>query len=306
MSHQTKPTDYIGKFQLFVCVLIFIQLQCVSANVNNIKIPSSLEDWKEWVLHDNNQILCPDSSTGKAKFCVWPGRLNLYLDARRQHIDFVQKLTIYGKSKVFLPGGETVWPEKVTINGQIVTVLEFNKRPYVWLETGKYELSGKLLWKGNLSYIPLSKETILVDLLTYQKNSSEKKEAVLQNKTTIDSQNRLWLKPSSGSKVKPEQKLNDSLDINIYRKISDGIPLLMESFYRIKVSGSAREITINNVIAPNFIAYSYSSQLPARLSAENTLVLQLKPGTWTFTLTARAKIQLNELAFFSKAITSKA
>jgi hypothetical protein len=307
------------------CLLIFVQLQSVSANSDNLNIPDSLQDWKSWVLHDNKQLLCPDSINGQVKFCVWPGRLKLYLDEKQQYIDFDQKLTVYGKSKVFLPGGETVWPEKVTINKQSVTVLEFNQRPYIWLETGSYQLSGILVWQGSVNYIPLSKETVLVDLLKYEnassqltdfennsseknssvKNSSDKKLAVLQKKMTIDSQNRLWLKQLSTSKVNPEQKRNDSLDIKVYRKISDGIPLLMESFYRIKVSGSAREMTINNVIAPNFTAYSYSSQLPARLSADNSLVLQLKPGTWTFSLTARAVEQVNELAFFSKPLISK-
>ncbi|MFK5987196.1 MAG: hypothetical protein QM479_17450 [Pseudomonadota bacterium] len=299
MDKQTKLYYFI-----FICLLLFGQF--VSAANQQLDIPDSLQDWQDWILYDRPNIRCPDSTKGKNKLCVWPGRLKIYLNEPQQQIDFYQSVSVYAKSRVFLPGGVTVWPQQVLVNNQAVAVLSYKNRPYIWLVSGQYKLSGQLLWHEHLNYISLSKETILVDLFIADKITAQKElpqlsksNYSLQKKPTIDAQNRLWLDFSINSTINSHQAINDSVQLQVYRKISDGIPLLMESFYRIKVSGQAREITIKDIIAPSFLIYAYSSQLPARIDKDNSLLVQVKPGSWTFRVIGRATKQLQQIAYFS-------
>jgi len=305
---KNKHITFIGYLQLSIFLLLSMQLQILLASAENIKIPAPLSDWQDWVLYDKHEISCPDSINGDKKFCVWPGKLKLYVNKKQHIIYFYQNIEVYGKSKVFLPGGEATWPQTVRLNEQEVTVLEHNKRPYLWIEPGKYKLSGELKWSGNLNFIPLSKETVLVDLFYKNNNSYEEADSLnnsKQKKVTIDSHNKLWLKQVSAPSINKIEQSNDSLEIKVFRKISDGIPLLMESYYRIKVSGQAREITIKDVIAADFVAFAYSSHLPIRLNNNNTITLQIKPGVWTFNVIARAKSQLKSIAYFSAQSSSK-
>lgn len=271
---------------------------------SELYIPPSLENWTDWVLDNKDNIHCPFDRITSSKQCIWPGKLQLQLNQQQKTLSFKQKFTVYGDSKISLPGGEYSWPQHVKVknldNQQTVTAIVLSHqsggmiRPYIYLNAGSFVVSGRFQWQHQLNSIPLSTETVL-----YEVSRPHQTEPDYGN---LDNRNILWFsRQKTPATANTAGKNNNTIDIQTFRKISDGIPLLMESFYRIKVSGQPREIIIDDVISPDFLAYSYSSQLPLRLHKQSSLAIQVKPGTWTFKVTSRAQSSLSTINYFSKA-----
>ena len=70
--------------------------------------------------------------------------------------------------------------------------------------------------------------------------------------------------------------------------MTDLIPTSLTTVMRIDVAGGVREELFGPLLPEGFIPVSMQSELPARLEADGKLRLQVRPGRWTITLTARA------------------
>jgi len=79
----------------------------------------------------------------------------------------------------------------------------------------------------------------------------------------------------------------DSVDISVYRKLIDDNPLLLVTRLQLAVSGKSRELVLGRALPAGFEAQAIESPLPLRLDPDGRLCLQVRPGSWTLTLTAR-------------------
>ncbi|MDG4584030.1 MAG: hypothetical protein P9E67_08095, partial [Candidatus Competibacter sp.] len=88
----------------------------------------------------------------------------------------------------------------------------------------------------------------------------------------------------------------DALDLQVFRLLTDGIPFTLATRLDLRVSGQVREELLGPVPPPDFLPLALDSPLPARLEADGRLRVQLRPGNWTLTLSARHRGPLDALA----------
>jgi hypothetical protein len=73
----------------------------------------------------------------------------------------------------------------------------------------------------------------------------------------------------------------DRVSFKVFRKISDGRPLSLDTQLELSVSGKAREVQLGKILPESALPVQLVSSLPARLSEDGVLRIQLRPGTHT-------------------------
>jgi hypothetical protein len=248
------------------------------------QLPPPLRDWQAWVLHDVPAHACPRlvnaAGQGDAWQCTWPGRLALTADASggRFTLDAHADATDW----IALPGDARSWPEQVQLDGQPAVVLERDGQPMVRVEPGDHRLQGLLPWQARPPQLSVPAAIGLVDLTLDGK-------PVARVERDGD---ELTLGEAAAA-----QRVADALSLRVDRRLADGLPPMLETQLRLDVTGSAREQLLGPALPPGFVATALAGQLPARLENDGRLRVQLKPGRWTLTLSARASALPTRIAF---------
>ena len=121
-----------------------------STALAQVYVPDELEPWQDWVLDGHEYRDCPFYFDRAAEqrgdfLCVWPGELSLEVGERGGR--FSQRLSVAGPDAWLpLPGDASHWPERVTLNGELATVIERNGAPGVLVEPGDYLVDGRFAW----------------------------------------------------------------------------------------------------------------------------------------------------------------
>lgn len=252
---------------LLVCILSGI------AQAEENKFPTDLQEWVPWVLYEQEEKTCTlETKEGSARYCTWPSSLELNVKA--DGADFSQEWLIETRSLVPLPGNSPFWPTRVQANSKNILVSSQNGQPAVWLDPGKHRVTGKFSWKTLPENILVPPETGLVHLTLLGKKVKN-----LQ----LDARGRLWFK----HKRKKEKTDEESLNVQVFRKIEDNVPLFQHLRILLTVSGSPRQITLGLVGGNEFIPLQVQSPLPIRLDNKGRLQLQARPGQWQIQLTLR-------------------
>jgi hypothetical protein len=245
--------------------------------------PEPLRSWIPWVLQHEEERACPFlSANGEEHRCLWPSRLELKLDARGGA--FRMQWRVYVETWVALPGDASVWPQAVTVDGKPAVLLEREGRPAVRLSPGAHVLDGRFAWERPPENLPVPPETGLVALNLNGQDVPQ---------PSLDQEGRLWLRTSQTT-AGTEQE--EHLDVRVFRKISDETPMLLVSRLLMDVSGRQREVVLGPSLPEGFIALQLDSRLPTRLESDGRLRLQVRPGRWEVTLTARAPGPVTEIA----------
>ncbi|MEA3437970.1 MAG: hypothetical protein U9R43_16020 [Thermodesulfobacteriota bacterium] len=243
-------------------------------------IPPSLEPWKAWVLHGQEDQFCPVSyNNGEEYKCLWPSRLNLDIDANGGR--FAQQWMVFAKDWVPLPGSRKVWPQDVRVDGKAVTVVEKGGIPCVYMTAGQHLLKGVFSWKEMPEIIRIPEASGLVTLSTNRKPVDS---------PLLDTRGRLWLQKRKGIQTKEQR-----MEVRIYRLIDDAIPMQVTTHLKINVSGQARKVKINTAILKGFFPMSIQSPLPARLGKKGELMIQARPGQWEIKIFSRSKNPVHKI-----------
>jgi len=237
------------------------------------RIPDELQVWIPWVLYEQEEKICTlQAKNTSRRFCVWPSNLNL--EVSQNGAEFTQKFIIETKSQVLLPGAVPYWPQDVQANGKKLLVSNKDKRPSVWLDPGEHIITGSFKWNALPEYLLIPPATGLVSL-----NLDGK---VIEN-IQLDEKGRLWFKQKKHIAKTDEE----SLSLQVFRKIEDGIPLLQHLRILLTVSGAPRQISLGLSSDPAFVPLTLQSPLPIRFDEQNRLQLQVRPGQWDIRLTLR-------------------
>ena len=245
-------------------------------------VPPPLRDWQGWVLHEVPEHDCPFlanqiPNVGSYQ-CAWPGRLTL--DADKDGARFGLDVHVDASSWVALPGDEKNWPQKVGVNNQPATVLQRDGQPMLWLTPGDYQLHGSFPWTARPAQLRIP---AMIGLVTLSVDGA----AV----TRVERNgNQLTLGEAAAS-----QRAADALSLRVYRRLQDGLPATLQTQLQFNVTGSAREQLLGPVLPPSFVATALSGELPARLENDGHLRVQLRPGQWAMTLTARGTAPLSKM-----------
>lgn len=250
----------------------------ISAAKEN-SIPDELQKWVPWVLYDQEDKTCTISPTEKGKrYCTWPAKLDL--NVQQTGADFSQEWIVESRSLVSLPGNSPFWPVNVQANGKNVLVSKSHGSPAIWLDPGIYKVTGHFSWKKLPENILVPPESGFIRLTLLDK------EVITPQ---IDKQGKLWFRQKKESQNNSEE----SLGIQVFRKIEDGVPLIQQLHIQLTVSGLPRQITLGLKSGEQFIPLQIKSPLPVRFDGNGRIQLQVRPGQWQIKMTLRNKAPLS-------------
>jgi hypothetical protein len=249
-------------------------------------IPPPLQPWIDWVLHDHQNASCPPKynqpfeKQGLKIICRWPSHLTLNVNATQA--EFSQKWQIHSAGWIVLPGSAKHWPQSVQINDTAALVADRGGVPSVFVPKGKLTIQGQFHWERQPKFLQIPANTGLIALTI---------EDTPITIPQLDTQGRLWLRQRHDQKTAEENRL----EMRVYRRIIDDIPLQVTTRIEIDVAGQFREVVLGSAMLNNHTAMSLDSPLPARLEANGQLRLQVRPGSWTLSLHTRQAGATNSL-----------
>ncbi|MGR8932824.1 MAG: hypothetical protein ACU837_00370 [Gammaproteobacteria bacterium] len=240
------------------------------------EVPEPLKPWVGWVLQEHRDYRCPFVYNSFAeKRCVWASRLTLATEAQKGL--FALDAAVYAESWVQLPGDADYWPQQVTLDNQPAQVLERYGSPALYLPAGNYRIAGVLLWDALPETLALPPDSGLIALTV------EGRDIPLPHLKD----GRLWIKSSAAAGAQLPQDVQNKVELQVFRRIIDDVPLQIVTRIDMDVSGMPREIKLPPPLLADFIPMRLYSPLPARLEADGQLLLQVRPGHWHIELLAR-------------------
>lgn len=250
--------------RLFVLLaLSFLSASAVSAAVPRA-VPPALVPWIPWVLRDAGDELCPE------QHCL--ALSSLSVDVRGAKADFVLTGWRWSKGLVELPGDSSLWPEGVRDGSGALPVIAKEQIPAVYLEAGPFRLSGSIRWTRRPASIVLPDGAAL-EVLS------------VDGRAVTSSDGELWLQRED---VTDEEIVDTagSLELRVFRTVSDGIPVSLETRLVLSVSGKSRRVDLPSILPAGSLPTQLESSLPARLSREGRLSITARPGTWEILVTS--------------------
>ena len=229
----------------------------------NAQTPGSLINWQSWIQTKHPELNCPWLiSTESRRTCEWPGRLQINLD--KQGAKFKYHVDTFRTLSVPLPGDANHWPQQITLQGQSVTLIDKKGEPYIHLEPGHHTITGRFNWSRRPAAIKIPKRIALVTLMEQQQSYPVN----IRNGALVLS------KVSSGQTTTK----GETASVKVYRKLTDDIPIILETRIELSISGRPRELTLGRVLQATESVTELQSPLPARIERDGSLRIQVKPG----------------------------
>ncbi len=226
-----------------------------------VEVPKELIPWVPWVKDSVTEGLCP--KLGEQEQCSWPGLFSIAVG--REGADFSFEVFLEIDGWVTLPGSEVHWPEAVEAAGKSVAVLSKDGLPVVRLPAGGHRLVGRYVWEkapetlavpNNVGLLRLEVEGRSIDFPRREENGA------------------LWLQAGSTS----GQDASDRVELEVFRRVDDGIPLGVKTQLVLHVSGKTREVRLLGAALTESRAVSIESPIPTRFEPDGTLVLHAHAG----------------------------
>ncbi len=274
-------------FKLFLTGLFFVLSFHVKA-ITPEQVPEPLKPWVKWVLQDQLELGCPFIyNSYEEKSCSWPTQLNLDFSASSGK--FTIDWNVYRESWIKLPGNQEHWPQNVTANDKSVAVVAKDGMPSVKMQPGYYQLKGDFFWNHIPESLNIPADTGLVSL---QVNHT-----VIPKPSIRDGQ--LWLTENEIGQKKPEN-IQNTLDVQVFRLITDDVPMQVMTYLVLDVSGEQREVKLALPLLDGFIPLGLTSDLPARIEPDGQLLVQVRPGQWHIDINSRSTKETNSLSLNSQ------
>ncbi len=259
---------------LTLCFGLSVLIASSSVFASELKpanLPDPLKPWVAWVTSDIPEYGCPHHfEEAQQRWCQWPGSLELKIE--NNGASFKTQAVLFEPAWLTLVGDSKNWPHQVTVNNQVVAIAERDGRPAIYLNAGEHQVQGQLLWKT----LPES-----LDLPAYAGVIKLQLSGQALPLSQIDQDHRLWLKRES------RQDQQDDLQLSVFRKLIDGVPLQMETIYKLEVSGKSRELLLPHAILPDWIGLQITSALSSSLTESGDLKIQARTGNWEIRVLAR-------------------
>jgi hypothetical protein len=273
----------MGRKIRFLIISILFTAFAHAKSLTPEQVPEPLKPWVNWVLQDQPELGCPFIyNSYEQKRCSWPSQLGLDFTATKG--TFAINWSVYKESWVTLPGDQKHWPQNVTANNKAATVLDRNGVPSIKLAAGAYQIKGDFFWEAIPESLNIPVDTGLIGLRING--------ATISMPSIRDGQ--LWLTENDIGQKKPENVQN-SLDIQVFRKITDDVPMQVTTRLILEVSGEQREVKLALPVLNDFIPLSLQSPLPARIEGDGQLLIQVRPGRWQLDIEAISGKETNAI-----------
>jgi len=204
--------------------------------------------------------------------CIWPGRLAL--SATDSGAKFSMGVDVFSdEAFVAIPGGSQHWPLSVTVNGESAAIVERGGKAMLALVAGSHQIAGQFRWQRLPAQLALPEQLAIVTLTV---NGEER---------TVDRRRGQIILSNKGAKSIRQQ--DNSLDIEVYRRLDDGVPMTVTTQLKLRVSGASREVRFGPAALADTIVLSLQSQLPVRLEPNGMMRVQVRPGEYQITMLSR-------------------
>jgi hypothetical protein len=233
-------------------------------------LPPSLRPWVPWVLDQVPDLGC--ATVQREAVCLWPGQLRLDLGARGG--GFTLDLQSDRAGDVRLPGSAEHWPQDVRLDGSPAPVFDHEGTPRLRAPAGRHRLAGRFAWARLPESLSVPAEIGLVEVRLDGQSLPRPRR---------DEAGLLWLR--AGTEAVGE---GESLRLQVFRRIRDGIPVFVDTRLELEVAGRAREITLPDVLLPGTVPVAVSGELPARIE-KDALRVQVRGGRYSVTVESRAE-----------------
>ncbi|MFN0130142.1 MAG: hypothetical protein ACKV19_26045 [Verrucomicrobiales bacterium] len=234
-------------------------------------IPPVLEPWKDWVLADQAGVHSPARfDKAGVRMSAWPSVLNL--EATAETGTFAMEVMVFDETWVLLPGGPDHWPQQVQVDGQAVAVVRRGEAPGMRLGPGWHQVSGQYRWEALPEFLAIPQ---MIGVLRLSLNGQS------VEAPNWDGQGLLWLQRNPS-----EEADQDQLGMKVYRLLSDGIPMWLATAVELTVAGKSREVELGHALPDGWRAAKVESPVPCLVDDAGLMKVQVRPGTWTVTLTA--------------------
>ncbi len=268
----------MNRWWLLMIKTVLTLVLASQAMAAEVAVPDALKPWREWALHGEEFRRCPlshghDGRTASAFACVWYGSLQLDVAAGGARFSLPVEVLNGEPTRVLLPGDSENWPRDISDGVHNLPVINMNGSPAVLLPAGRTSLQGSFRWRQTPGELELPPNLALL-----QWTLNGKPVATVQREG-----NALVLSADS----KPAT-VQDTLNVRVYQRVRDGIPLELDTLLRITVTGSAREVVLGQALQTGFVPTAMTSKLGARLDEQGMLRLQVRAGEWELGLTSRA------------------
>ncbi|MCU7904714.1 MAG: hypothetical protein KZQ76_02460 [Candidatus Thiodiazotropha sp. (ex Epidulcina cf. delphinae)] len=277
-------------------ILLSCQSTLTAVPLDPAGAPQPLKAWLPWVLWDHDDIDCPFLTTGQVRKCVWSSNLSIRLTDTTG--EYAYTVTTFKEETVILPGSENHWPSQVLVDGNpaIITatrdqssVQQASKSenrpnpPGIRLLPGTHVINGRFGWNQLPDTLAIPTQAGIIDLTL---NGRSIQHPVIKRGS-------LWLKEQGD--ITRQQQPEERLSVRVFRLINDDQPLKSEVRIDLAVSGRQREMVIGKPLPEGFIPIRINSDLPARLDANGELRVQVRPGNWQVSVSARHPSPVNQL-----------
>jgi len=265
---QTKIT-----FSILSCLLFLISFSLFAKN----NIPEPLTKWVPWVMKSSEKLSCPSINNAqfsdkKNHICAWPSTLEL--NVKDRSATFKQSWQVLTKSIIPLPGNEKNWPLLVTVNNKYFPVFNYKGEPAIELVKGTYLIEGEFEWLKIPESISIPQQYAFVKMTINNRRIEFPKIEY----------NDLWLQEFELSKEK-----QDSIDISVARRVTDGAYIKLDTYISINVSGKMREVKLGKMLPKGFELIGIESEISSFLDGDGILHAKLKPGNWEIKVHAYAQ-----------------
>ncbi|CAA0109075.1 Uncharacterised protein [BD1-7 clade bacterium] len=270
------------RYLLAACLLLITGL---SASLQAQTASQFETDWAPWVEEKHPNLDCPwlASASGKSapRSCLWPEQLSMSLLNNGLNFHYTFE-TFSDEALVYLPGNHKHWPQAVQLNvlsGSAASrrttspLLDVNGKPALHVAKGRYQVSGQFRWQQQPASLMVPANIALLALTRGK-----------QSQTINRHGDQLVL---GRAETQQKQVERNRLNVQVFRKLDDGVPLMMTTALKLSVSGSAREVDLGRLLPANSEVIRIDSRLPARVDANGNIRVQLKPGEYTLWVTAR-------------------
>ncbi|MBN2191379.1 MAG: hypothetical protein JW751_01065 [Polyangiaceae bacterium] len=231
-------------------------------------VPPDLQSWVPWVLDGLGEKRCPE--VAGARVCYWPGEL--VLDVGDAGATFQLRVIVDQDTSVPLPGSSEHWPQDVGAGAESAVVLGVGT-PMVVLGRGAHELTGRFVWDTTPESLPIPSAVGLVSLRVRGQD-------VLQPRR--DKSDSVWLGRSDTSLSNEPERV----EVEVFRRLGDGVPSRIDTEVVLRVSGRARELALGRPLLPGSRPLELSAEIPVRLDEQGMLFAQVRAGEHVLKLAA--------------------
>lgn len=267
---------------LVLLLAALLGLPVSAAPLDSRDVPAPLKPWVGWVLNDHAQRFCAAAhDNANQRLCHWPTELVLDLDAAGGRFTLSARRDTPGWLP--LPGEPGRWPRDVQLSGRAAPILVHEGRPALFVAEGEHRVQGSFAWDALPESLRVPPDSGLVRLAVNGKAIPHPER---------DAEHQLWL----GRRVSEGKAGADSLDLRVFRRIDDDVPLRVSTQIELDVGGEVREETLGPALLDGLVPLSLSGDLPVRLEDDGRLRVQVRPGRWTLRLDARSTAPVVQLA----------